>query len=210
MVSELEIIMTKESLLAALGPHLPVVTELIRAAVEEYESFDIPPNRRLVLDGAPSGIAIYHLIWDHIERRFGRVGPVRVAETDGLKFLFFEDPGVAIRVNKLDALSLTGPLSREPRKLNNHPQLFLSFHDEPPGHLIFGYTKRLNAIGVAVLDRIVLTLENEDGVQWCTYIDDADSTALPAEPTPSPTPPVVRPKALPDELRKADDKSAAG
>ena len=194
--------MTRESLLAALGPHFPVVASLIRAAAEEFESFNIPVERRPVLDGAPAGIAIYYLIWDHFERHFGCSGPIRVTETDGLKVLFFEDPGISIRVNKLDSLNLSSPLSRDARKLHNHPQLFLSFHDEPPGHLIFGYTKRLNEQGVAVLDRVLLTLENENGVQWRTYIDDDQATATPVEPLPSPPPPVVRPKALPGESKK--------
>lgn len=202
--------MTQETLLAALGPHCPVVAGLIRAAADEYESYNIPVERRPVLDGAPAGIAIYHLIWNHFERHFGCSGPIRVTESDGLKVLHFEDPGVYIRVNKLDSQSLTSPLSRDSRKLHNHPQLFLPFHDEPPGHLIFGYTKRLDERGVAVLDRVLLTLENEEGVLWSTYIDEPGAAVTPVEPPPAPTPPVVRPKALPGESKKADGESAAG
>ncbi len=202
--------MMQETLLAALGPHFPVVAGLIRAAAEEFESFNIPVERRPVLDGAPSGITIYYLIWNHFERHFGCSGPVRVTETGGLRVLFFEDPGVSIRVNKLHSLSLTSQLSKDARKLQYHSQLLFSFHDEPPGHLIFGYTKRLNEQGVAVLDRVLLTLENEDGVQWSTCIDDEGVATMPMETPPSPMPPVVRPKALPDESKKVDGKSVAG
>ena len=153
---------------------------------------------------------IYHLAWDRLERHFGFSGPVRVTENEGLKVLFFKELGIRVRVNKLDALSFSGPVSRVPGKLHTHPQLCFSFYEQPPGHLIFGYTTRLNEQGVAVLDRILLTLEGEDGVQWWTYIDDADQVTTPIEPLPGPTPPVVQPKVLPEESKKAHREAEVG
>ncbi len=202
--------MTQEELVTALKPHFPVITAFIRAAAEEFESFNIPIDRRPVVDGAPSGIMVWHLIWDRLERHFGFRGAVRVTESDGLKSLFFEEPGVGVRVNKLDAINFSGPVSRSPGKLYAHPQLFFSFHDEPPGHLVFGYTARLNEQGVSVLDRVLLTLETEDGVQWWTYIDDDGRVAGRTEQLPPPTPPVVRPKALPEESNRVEGEIDAG
>ncbi|MCK4340141.1 MAG: hypothetical protein KAY37_00270 [Phycisphaerae bacterium] len=202
--------MTQEQLVAALKPHFPVITSLIRAAAEEFESFNIPTDRRPVVDGAPSGIMIYHLIWDRLERHFGFKSAIRVTESEGLKFLFFEKLGVSVRVNKLNAVSFNGSVSRTPGKLHAHPQLFFSFYDQPPGHLIFGYTARLNEQGVAVLDRVLLTLEGEDGVQWWTYVDVDGQADAPVEPAPGPTPPVVRPKALPEESKKVNGEAEAG
>jgi hypothetical protein len=196
--------MTQEALTDALRPAFPIITSLFRQAAEEFETFDIPIDRRPVVDGAPVGIMMYALIWDRLERHFGRKGPVRMVETDGLKVLFFEELGIGVRVNKLDPLSFAGPISRDPRKLQNHRQLCFSFYDELPGHLIFGYTTRLDQRGVAVLDRVLLTLEGETGVQWWTFIDEeGQAVALPDEQT-GPRPPVVRPKDLKDAPRKLD------
>lgn len=202
--------MTKEQLVDALKVHFPIIAGLIRAAADEFESFNIPPDRRPVVDGAPSGIMIYHLIWDRLERHFGSKGPVRVAESEGLKCLFFEELGVCVRLNKLNPVSFNGPVSRNPSKLHAHPQLCFAFFDQPPGHLVFGYTTRLNDIGAAVLDRVLLTLEGEDGVQWWTYIDDDGQAAAPVEPLPTPMPPVVRPKALPERSKKVNGEAEAG
>lgn len=202
--------MTKEQLVEALRPYFGIIANLIRAAAAEYESFNIPADRRPVVDGAPSGITIYHLIWDRVERQFGFKGPVRVEESEGLKCLFFEDPGVRIRINKVSAVSFTGPVSRNPGKLFTHPQLCLAFFDEPPGHLVFGYTTRFNDVGAAVLDRVVLTLEGEDGVQWWTYIDEDRQAAVPLAPPSGPTPPIVRPKTLPERSKRNDGEAEVG
>jgi len=202
--------MNKDQLVGGLKPCFPIITSLIRAAAEDFESFKIPAELRPVVDGAPSGIMIYHLIWDRLERQFGFKGPVRVAESEGLKCLFFEDPGVSVRVNKLNPVSFSGPVSKNPSKLYAHPQLFFSFFDQPPGHLVFGYTTRLNDMGAAVLDRVVLTLECEDGVQWWTYIDEEGQAATPAEPLPGPMPPIVRPKTLPEKSKKINGETEVG
>lgn len=196
--------MTEKHLLAALSPHFSIVAGIIRAATEEFESFNIPPERRPVVDGAPSGIMIWYLIWNRLEQHFGRKGPVRVVESDGLKCLYFEDPGVTVRVNKLDAITFDGPVSRNPGRLQAHTQLCFSFYDRPPGHLVFGYTTRLNGLGAAVLDRILLTLEGEDGVQWLTYIDEGGQDAASEKRNDGPTPPVVRPKVLPESGERAN------
>ncbi len=202
--------MTKEQLVAALRPSFPSIAALIRAAAEEFESFNIPVERRPVIDGGPSGIVIYHLIWDHFERHFGFSGSIRVAESDGLKVLFFEELGISVRVNRLDPLSFNGPLSRCPGKLHLHPQLNFAFHEEPPGHLTFGHTTRLDDRGVAVLDRVLLTLEGEDGVQWWTYIDEDEQSAATVEVPSSVAPPVVRPKALLDKSKRNRGEADAG
>jgi hypothetical protein len=194
--------MTRETLVAGLRPVFPTITSLIRDAAAEFESFQIPVDRRHVVDGAPAGIMIYALIWDRVERLFGWQGPTRVTEIDGLRVLFFEALGVGVRVNKLDSLTFAGPIARDPTKLHVREQLCFAFYQEPPGHLIFGYTTRLDQRGVAVLDRVLLTLEGETGVLWWTFIDEAGSSLVSDQA--GPRPPVVRPKDLKDATTKLD------
>lgn len=196
--------MSREMLVAGLRPAFPIINTLIRQAAEEFESFDIPVERRPVVDGAPVGIMMYALIWDRVERHFGRQGPIRVMEIDGLKVLFFEELGLAVRINKLDSLTFAGPIARDPTKLHVRGQMCFAFYQEPPGHLIFGYTTRLDERGVAALDRVLLTLEGETGVLWWTFIDDDEQfMSLVADQT-GPRPPVVRPRDLKDAPRKLD------
>jgi hypothetical protein len=203
--------MTKEALLQALKPHFRTISSLIRAATDEFESYNIPLERRPVVDRGPSGIMIWHLIWDYFERHFGYTGPVRVAVHEGLRVLFFEESGVSVRTNKLDSVDLTGPIAKEPSKIHAHPQMCFAFHDEQPGNLIFGYTKKLNEDGSCVLDRVYLTLENQDGVQWWTFIDDDEDSCgiTPIAPTHGPGPVLVRPKKLPQKPAQAGGDSTA-
>lgn len=195
---------TREALVAGLRPAFPTIATLIRQAAEEFESFNIPVERRPVVDGAPAGIMMYALIWDRVERQFGHQGPIRVTVIDGLKVLFFEELGLSVRMNKLDSLTFAGPITRDPTKLHVRGQMCFAFYQEPPGHLIFGYTTRLDERGVAVLDRVLLTLEGETGVLWHVFIDDDEQLMSPVADETGPRPPVVRPKDLKDAPRKAD------
>jgi hypothetical protein len=195
---------SRETLVAGLRPVFPTITALIRDAAEEFESFAIPVERRPVVDGAPAGMMRYELIWDYVERHYGCRGPIRVLKMDGIKVLLFEELGVAVRINKLDSLTFAGPIARDPAKMRVHVQLCFSFYEEPPGHLVFGYTTRLDERGVAVLDRVLLTLEGETGVLWWTFIDDEGQFMSPVADQMGPRPPVVRPKDLKDAPKKVD------
>lgn len=188
--------MKPETLLAELEHVLPIPVDCVQRACAYYDSFNIPDELRPILDGAPRGIAIWNVIWYLLRQHFDAEGEVRIICTKGLPVLFVQSNGAAIRINKVEDGTFEGPVSKKPRTLSRFEQYLFGFsEDDRRGHLVLGHTTRIEG-GAAVLNRIVLTLEDEGGVIWSRYIDDERTLGSDTDLTPGlePTPPAVYPK----------------
>jgi hypothetical protein len=160
--------MQRDAAVSLLSRHFPKWVKILRRSHGEF--MNLPADYRVTLDSTTRANHVQNRVIYHLLMTFGETGAVRLkscALYPRLKYLLVEGAGqsAGVRFKKLERTGLRSSNVPTETQLALREERAFLFEDADPAHLICGYTETDDEINPSI-ERVVLTSENLDGLDW--------------------------------------------